>query len=57
MKVGMLCCVKKSVSSIMDSIIAFAMPLEMVGPGWSISLSPHEMRIASKCGCSCGMFV
>ena len=46
----MLCSVRYKASAIRESMTLLAIPLEIVGPGWSKSLSPHAMRKAFKYG-------
>ena len=57
MKVGMLWLVKKSKSSMSEWMTESAVPDAIVNPGWSMSLSPHVMTMASNCGKVRGMFV
>ena len=49
-KTYILCCRKKSKSSINESTMLRVMPSVIVFPGWSISLSPHEIMITCRCG-------
>ena len=50
MNTVILRCTKKSSSEISDRTMSSVTLSFMVSPGWSMSLSPHVINMAPKCG-------